>query len=109
VSVNPDTGIRSTTGGVVALAGSFGRAQFDGLGDSNKQVTVTLSQPAGNVICTAGCAATIPANLVLNTGGSTPTTDATGKFSVFVGGDFNIAANQQQGVYTAQFNVTVNY
>ena len=109
VSIDANTGVQSVTGGVVALAGAFSRAQFDGLGDANKSVTVTLSQPAGGVICTAGCAATIPANLVLSTGGATPTTDSTGKFTVYVGGTFNISANQQQGTYTAPFTVTVNY
>jgi Domain of unknown function (DUF4402) len=109
VLVNADTGLRSTTGGVVALAGGFGRAQFNGLGDPNATVTLTLGQPAGNVICTAGCAATIPAALSLNSGGTTRVTDSTGKLTVFVGGDFTIAANQQQGVYTAQFDLTVNY
>ena len=109
VTINADTGARATTGGVVALAGAFGRAQFDGLGNASSTVTLTLGQPAGGVICTAGCAATIPAALVLNAGGLTRTTDTAGKITVFVGGTFNIAANQQQGVYSSTFDLTVNY
>ena len=109
VVVNADTGVRTTTGGVVALAGSFGRAQFNGLGDANATVTLTLTQPAGGYICTAGCAATIPAALNLNSGGTTRVTDSTGKLTVYVGGDFTIAANQQQGLYSSTFDLTVNY
>src|SRR3954468_9139561 len=78
VSVNSDTGARTTTGAVVALPGAFGRAQFDGLGDPNANVTLTLTQPAGGVICTGGaaCPASIPAALSLDTGGlTTRTTD----------------------------------
>ena len=61
------------TGAVVALPGAFGRAQFDGLGDPNANVTLTLTQPAGGVICSGGaaCPASIPAVLTLDQGGST--------------------------------------
>jgi hypothetical protein len=109
VVINADTGGRTVSGGVVALSGAFGRAQFNGLGDANASVTLTLSQPAGGVICTAGCAATIPAALNLNSGGTTRVTDGAGKLTVYVGGDFTIAANQQQGLYSSTFDLTVNY
>jgi hypothetical protein len=112
VSVNSDTGARTTTGAVVALPGAFGRAQFDGLGDPNANVTLTLTQPAGGVICTGGaaCPASIPAALSLDTGGlTTRTTDGLGRFTVFVGGTFNIAANQQNGTYSSQFDLTAVY
>ena len=112
VSVDADTGARSTTGAVVALPGSFGRAQFDGLGDPGADVQLTLNQPAGGVICTGGaaCPASIPAVLALDNGGATTrTTDSNGRFTVFVGGDFDIAANQQNGTYSAQFDLTAVY
>src|SRR5437868_3053536 len=38
VTVNSDTGARTTGGAVVALPGAFGRAQFSGLGDPNASV-----------------------------------------------------------------------
>ena len=46
VSVDADTGARSTTGAVVALPGSFGRAQFDGLGDPGQPGGPPGSRPA---------------------------------------------------------------
>lgn len=112
VSVDADTGARATTGAVVALPGAFARGQFDGLGDPNANVTLTLTQPAGGVICTGGaaCPASIPATLTLDQGGSTSrTTDGLGRFTVFVGGDFSIAANQQNGTYSSQFDLTAVY
>src|SRR4029079_15584022 len=70
VSVDADTGARSTSGAVVALPGAFARGQFDGLGDPNATVALTLSQPAGGVIWTGGpaCPASIPATLTLDQG-----------------------------------------
>ena len=112
VSVDADTGARATTGAVVALPGAFARGQFDGLGDPNANVTLTLTQPAGGVICSGGpaCPASIPAALSLDQGGSTSrTTDGLGRFTVFVGGDFTIAANQQNGTYSSQFDLTAVY
>src|SRR4051794_17096557 len=112
VSVDAQTGARSTTGAVVALPGAFARGQFDGLGDPNANVTLTLTQPAGGVICTGGaaCPASIPASLSLDQGGSTTRlTDGLGRFTVFVGGDFTIAANQQNGTYSSQFDLTAVY
>jgi hypothetical protein len=110
VTVNANTGARSTTGAVVALAGSFSRAQFNGLGDANANVTLSLSQPAGGVICTAGCTASIPAALSLDNGGLTArTTDSNGQFTVYVGGTFQIAAAQQNGTYSGQFDLTAVY
>jgi len=112
VTVNSDTGARTTTGAVVALPGAFGRAQFDGLGDPNANVQLTLTQPAGGVICTGGaaCPASIPAALSLDAGGATTrTADGLGRFTVFVGGTFNIAANQQNGTYSSQFDLTAVY
>ena len=112
VSVDADTGARSVTGAVVALPGAFARGQFDGLGDPNANVTLTLNQPAGGVICTGGaaCPASIPAAISLDSAGlTTRTTDGLGRFTVFVGGTFNIAANQQNGTYSSQFDLTAVY
>jgi len=111
VSVDATSGLQATTGGVVALPGAFSRAQFDGLGDPNASVGVTLAQPTGGVICSggAGCPFSIPAALSLDSGGATRTADGLGRFTVYVGGTFNIAANQQNGTYSSQFSLTANY
>ena len=111
VIVNSDTGARSTTGAVVALPGAFNRAQFDGFASPNVNVQLTLTQPAGGVICNgAGCVNTIGAALALDQAGATTrNTGATGAFTVNVGGTFTLGAAQAAGLYTAQFDLTAIY
>ena len=109
VSIDPDSGARTTTGGVLPLPSAFGRAQFDGSGTPGNTYQLTLTQPAGGVICTALCANTVGAVLSLDAGGTTRTIPVGGVFSVYVGGDFSIAANQASGFYSAQFDLTAIY
>ena len=109
VSIDADTGVRSVTGGVATLPGATSRAQFDGSGTAGNTVQLTLAQPAGGVICTPGCGNTVGATLNLDSGGTTRTIPAGGVYSVYVGGDFAIAANQASGVYSAQFDLTAIY
>lgn len=107
VSIDADTGVRTTGGGVAALPGAFSRAQFDGAGTAGSSVQLTLTQPAGGVIVSG--ANTIPAVLNLDSGGSPRVIPAGGVFSVYVGGDFTIGANQASGLYTATFDLTAQY
>ena len=107
VTVNADTGARTTGGAVVALPGAFSRAQFDGAGTAGNQVQLTLNQPAGGVIVNG--ANTVGAVLNMDSGGATRTIPVGGVFTVYVGGVFTIAANQPSGLYSAQFDLTADY
>ena len=107
VAINPNTGARSTTGGVVALPGAFSRAAFDGAGTVGNLVQLTLNQPAGGVINSG--TNTVGAVLSLDAGGTTRTIPAGGTFTGNVGGVFSIAANQPSGLYSAQFDLTADY
>jgi hypothetical protein len=109
VVVDPDSGVRTTSGSVTALPGGFSRAQFDGSGTVGKTVQITLGQPAGGVIVNGGNS--IPAALALDSASAAPTRSipAGGVYSVYVGGTFGIGANQPSGVYSAQFDVTATY
>jgi Domain of unknown function (DUF4402) len=107
VSVDADTGARSTTGAVVALPGLFSRGQFDGYGSPSQTVQLTLNQPAGGVIVNGPNS--VGAVLNMDSGGAVRTIGATGAFTVYVGGDFSIAANQPAGLYSAQFDLTADY
>lgn len=112
VNIDADSGAQTTDGSaVVALTGASSRAEFDGLGDPNATVQLQLQQPNSGVICSGtGCAYSMPAALTLDKAGATTrTTDSAGKFVVFVGGKFNVAAAQQNGLYSAQFNLTAVY
>jgi hypothetical protein len=72
-------------------------------------VQITLGQPAGGVIVNGGNS--IAAALTLDSASAAPTRTIPvgGVYSVYVGGTFDIAANQASGVYTAQFDVTATY
>lgn len=111
VIIDPDTGARTTTGAVVGLAGAFQRAQFDGFATPNVNVQVSMTQPPSGVLCNgAGCVNKINAVLNMDNGGpGVRSSGPTGAFSVFVGGDFTLAAAQPAGLYTAQFDVTAVY
>lgn len=107
VSINSDTGVRSVGGGVTGVAIDAGhRATFTGFGTPGTQVNVSLTSPAflisgANVIAVNA--------MSLDSGGATRTINAAGTFEVGVGGTFDIAANQPNGVYTATFTVTAQY
>jgi Domain of unknown function (DUF4402) len=109
VTVDADTNTRSTTGAVLTLPGAFSHAQFDGSGTAGKTVQITLGQPGGGVISNG--TNTIPAALALDSVSAAPTVTipAGGVYHVYVGGKFDIAADQPSGVYSAQFSVTATY
>ncbi|HEY0629131.1 MAG TPA: DUF4402 domain-containing protein [Sphingomicrobium sp.] len=110
VGISADTGVRSVSGGVSAVAINAGhRAQFTGYGTPGTQVNLSLSYPA---FLTSGAnvvAVDPTVGLYLDSGGATRTINAAGTFQVGVGGLFNIAANQPNGVYTGTFTVTAQY
>jgi hypothetical protein len=110
VVIDSDTGVRTVGGGVTAVP-SFpgGRALFQGAGSANQDVDLTLNAPA---VLTSGANTITVNSMTFDSGGGTATTrtiDATGAFSVGVGGDFAIGVNQPNGLYTASFTVTADY
>jgi hypothetical protein len=109
VVVDPDTNVRTTTGSVVGLPGGFSRAQFDGSGTAGKTVLITLGQPSGGVIVNGGNSIAAALNLDSVSAAGPRTIPAGGVFSAYVGGTFQIGANQPSGVYSAQFDVTATY
>ena len=113
VTINADTGNRTSSGGVTQVASNNGqRGLFAGAGTAGQLVTLTLSPPTGNVlVSTTNPADTISiSNFVLGNANATSLAiDATGAFQVGVGGTFDIAASQPNGFYKANFNLTANY
>ena len=117
VSIDADTGGRSVSGGVTAIALDPGqRAEFAGVGTLGQQVEITLVPPPGNLLNRVGGGATITApDWDLDGGGANDTfqtrtiTDVDGAFLVGVGATFDVAAGQMNGLYTANFDVTAEY
>lgn len=111
VTIDEDTGGRTVAGGVTGVPTAPGdRAIFAGAGTANQQVDLTLTPPAGNVLVSGANFLTV-SSMVLdsNVVAGSITIDATGAFQVGVGGTFAIAANQPNGLYAADFDLTAEY
>jgi uncharacterized protein DUF4402 len=106
----PATPARNFSGGVTLVPSVWQPAEFDGAGEPGRVVDVTLNPPAS---LSDGNGHTVTVNsMVLDTCNCTATTrtiSGAGAFTVYVGGDFAIAANQASGLYTANFDVTADY
>jgi len=108
VVINATTGTRTMIGGVTGVASDPGfRARFAGAGSPNQQVIITMNPPVqlddgvGNNIPVLGLTMDGPAIRTID-----PTTRA---FFLGVGGTIMIGANQPEGTYVGQFDVTANY
>jgi hypothetical protein len=114
--VNPGTvsieasaaGTRTAANGVLLLPSTSQAARFDGLAAPLENVVLTLSQPTGGVL-TDAAGDTVTGNLVVDANGLNRQANANGNFTVYVGGDFGLTANQASGVYTATFTLTAQY
>ena len=110
VVIDANTGARTVGGGVTGVPSFPGdRAVFMGAGSANQDVDLTLNPPA---TLNSGANTVVVNSMTFDSGGGLATTrtiDNTGAFSIGVGGSFHIAANQPNGVYTANFTVTADY
>jgi len=113
VVIDPATGARSfPAGNVIGVATYPGqRGLFQGAGTAGRSVLLTLTPPSvltsgTNTLavnsmsfdgCGAGCVST------------SRTIDVTGAFTIGVGGDFEVLANQPNGLYSASYAVTADY
>ena len=110
VTIDANNGARAQTGGVTLVPNYPGsRAVFSGAGTAGEPVLLTLSAPALLVSTTNPADVLAVTTLSLDSLGTNRTVGATSTFSVGVGGDFAIAANQPNGLYTAQFDLTADY
>lgn len=111
VVIDADDGSRTVTGGVLAVPSyPGGRGLFTGNGSAGQNVNLTLNAP-GVLVSTTNPLDLVTVNsMYLDSGNSlVRTIGASTVFNVGVGGDFGIAANQPNGLYTAQFDLTADY
>ncbi len=108
VTVDANSGVRTASGGVVAAPSTFSRGRFDGLGQAGQTVGLSLTPPTGNVLVSGSNTVAVN-SLSLDSGGATRVIGSGGSFTVYVGGDFGIAANQPNGTYSALFSLTADY
>ncbi|HET9811126.1 MAG TPA: DUF4402 domain-containing protein [Sphingomicrobium sp.] len=107
VTINAATGARTFAGGVTGVPSEVGnRAYFAGAGSPSQQVILVLIPPA-QLTSTAGD--TIPLLGLTMDGFPIRTIDPTHAFYVGVGGSIQVAANQPEGDYSADFTLTAVY
>ena len=102
-------GARASTGGVTLLPSTSSSARFDGLAAPLETVVLTLTPPVGNVLPDAAGDQITVNSMSVDAAGLTRTANATGNFTVYVGGDFGLTATQAAGVYSANFNLNAEY
>ena len=108
VSIDATTGARSVAGGVTGLASDQGfRARFAGAGTPNQQVIIVVTPPAALANANGDV---IPVLALPLEGSPVKSIDpVTRAFTFGVGGIIMVGANQAEGVYSADFNVTAIY
>ena len=113
VVIDAATGARSFPNGNVIGVATYpgGRGVFQGAGTAGRSVLLTLAPPT---LLTSGTN-TLTVNSMSFDGcgaacvSTSRTIDPTGSFTVGVGGDFEVVANQPNGLYSASYSVTANY
>ncbi len=110
VTIDPDTAVRSLTGGVILVNSVHHPALFSVIGTPNKPYhvhilssTITISNPQG-----ATMQALLSDSSILN-GSKNYKFDAAGNATFNIGGTLTVAANQAKGEYSGTFTVDVSY
>ena len=107
VSINAATGARTGSAGLTLMPVDVGqRAQFAGAGTPNQQVIIALTPPAE---LTNPAGDTIQVLAMSLDGPTTRSIAANQTFFVGVGGVIFIAANQEEGLYSAEYDITADY
>ena len=107
-TLNPNTGIVTTAGGVALGPGPTQPARFTGAGTRNAPMLIRL--PTGPITLTqTGGTETMTVSNWTTDGHTTRQINAFEAFEFRVGGRLNVGANQADGVYVGSFDVTVIY
>jgi len=107
VVIDPNTDARTTTGGVLAAGGTPLAAQFYTYATGNQTLQVTRGPLP--VLSRAGGGATMNVTQLTLNGPVLRTIGAAGLLDLRVGGTLAVAANQLDGAYSGNFDITVTY
>lgn len=108
VVINATSGARTTSGGVTGLPSAVGqRARFAGAGTPGQQVFILLVPPA--VLTNSVSGDTIDVLAMSLDGSPIRTINSTRAFFVGVGGVIAVAADQADGLYSAEFEIYADY
>ena len=108
VVVNPNTSVRSVTGGVLALGGRPQPATFLGAARSASVVIIRVPKSPITIRRVGGTETMTVQNFTLQ-GQDKRTLARMEAFEFNVGATLVVNANQAEGVYTGEFDVTVQY
>lgn len=110
VTINADTGARSASDNSMRLMSDEGvQAYFGGGGTPGQLVVLSTSAPA-NLVSTAGDTISLLSLTIDQAGNPLRVIDPVTKvFYVGVGGTIFIRADQEEGVYSATFDLIANY
>jgi Domain of unknown function (DUF4402) len=108
VTIDPDSGARTVSGGPLLAAGLPQTAKFRIV--ASPATLVLISRNALPVLTRAGGGATMPVTLITMNGAVNPvTTPASGTFDVDIGGVLSVGANQTDGAYSGTFQINADY
>jgi hypothetical protein len=106
--IDPLSGARTATGGVIPAGTGFHPATFTGTGNRNSVVNIRLPNKATTVTRVGGTETMTVSNWTLD-GKSNRKVPPSQTFDFAVGGTLTVGANQAQGTYVGTFDVTIQY
>jgi Domain of unknown function (DUF4402) len=110
VILNPTTNLRTFTGGVQALGGVAGAADFSALSNPGQFTSLSINLPNQIFLARAGGGApTMRVNAFTLFGNGLLAFGTSGMYTFRVGGTLRVGANQPVGNYSATFTVTANF
>ena len=109
-------GARTVTGSVIAVGGTVSNAEFQGFGSQNRFVFISTASSTYTLNRQGGGASMVMRALTLQADNLTPTffpglfrIATTNVITLRIGATLDVNANQQEGVYTGTFPITMNY
>jgi Domain of unknown function (DUF4402) len=107
IVINPNTGVRTTTGGTIAAGGTPQAAQFYTYGGPLQ--TVQVNRGPLPVLNRSGGGATMNVTGLTLNGPVLRFLTGAGLLDLRVGGTLAVRANQQEGAYAGTFQIIVTY
>jgi Domain of unknown function (DUF4402) len=106
IVIDPNTDVRTVTGGVTAAGGTPKAAQFYTYATANKVLQITRGALP---VLTNGSGGTMNVTQLTLNGPTLRTVTAAGLLDLRVGGTLAVGANQLPGTYTGTFQINADY
>ncbi|MEQ7873582.1 DUF4402 domain-containing protein [Sphingomonas sp. ASV193] len=108
IAVNPNTGTPTYGGGLTALAGTVGQAQFSGRASRLSLVWITLPAAPVTLTRSGGTETLVANNFTIDSAGQLRLVGTT-PFPIGIGATLTVPATAVGGVYSGSFALTVDY